>query len=57
MSEALLASTHGVEAVRPGGPADLVALDVDPFQIRGEELGSIVSALTIAGGKVSHTSL
>lgn len=57
MSEALLASTHGVGAVQPGGLADLVALDIDPLQTHGEELGSIVSALTIAGGKVSHSNL
>lgn len=57
MSEALLASTHGVESVRPGGPADLVALDANPFQTHGEDLGSMVSALTVAGGKVSHNRL
>ncbi len=57
LSEALLASTGGVSAVRPGGRADLVALDVDPFTTHGEELGSTLATLTIAGGLISHSML
>lgn len=57
VSEALRASTHGVEAVAPGGRADLVALEDDPFGSHGEELASISSALTVVGGQVSHTTL
>ncbi|WP_114046241.1 amidohydrolase family protein [Acidipropionibacterium virtanenii] len=57
MSQALRASTHGIDAVRVGGPADLVALDANPFELHGDELASPVSALTMAGGRISHTRL
>jgi predicted amidohydrolase YtcJ len=57
LSEALLASTRGIAVTAPGGPADLVALDVDPFALGGEDLAGVTSALTMAGGRVTHTLL
>lgn len=57
MSQALLASTRGIPQVRPGGPADLVALDVNPFTLGGEDLAGVRPALTMTAGRITHTRL
>lgn len=57
LPQALLASTRGVAEVAEGAPADLVALDVNPFAQHGAGLAAITSALTMAGGRITHLRL
>lgn len=53
LSEAMRASTGGVGQLVPGGPADLMVLDEDPFTVEPERLGAGDVYLTMAAG---HTT-
>lgn len=55
VAEALAASTH--TTVEVGQPADLIAVDRDPFTASGDELRSMPVALTMVDGAVTHTML
>jgi predicted amidohydrolase YtcJ len=50
-AEALMASTNGVSALRPGGVADLVVVDRDPHTCDAEELRSMAVFATFLGGR------
>ena len=54
MSDSLAASTGGVRALVPGAPADLIALDVNPFDIDPERLSEIRTSVTMVAGHVTH---
>ena len=53
--EALAASTHSTVAV--GQPADLIAVDRDPFTASGEELRTMVVSLTVLAGTITHSTV
>lgn len=55
VAEALAASTH--TTVEVGQPADLIAVDRDPFTASGDELRSMPVALTMLAGSVTHSAL
>lgn len=57
VSQALLASTNQVRVVRPGMSADLCVIEANPFEVAPEALGTISSALTLVGGRVTHTRI
>lgn len=50
LGSALAASWNGVTAVRPGGPADLVILDADPYAIDPALLRSMPVHATLVAG-------
>lgn len=55
VAEAIDASTHTSVAV--GEPADLIAVDLDPFTASGEELRTMPVALTLVEGRPTHKRL
>lgn len=55
VAEALAASTHTTVSV--GQPADVIAVDRDPFTASGDELRRMPVALTLAAGLVTHSAL
>ncbi len=54
---ALRSSWGGVREIVPGGPADLVLLDDDPFALGAAALPDIGVAATICAGNVTYTTL
>lgn len=62
-AEALAASTDGLGTVTVGHPADLAVLDHDPLPAAadtaevGRRLRSVSVALTVNGGRVTHSTL
>lgn len=54
LSQALLASTGGVGSLVPGGTADLMVLDRNPFEVPTDQLASTRTHLTMVGGKITH---
>lgn len=57
LDAALRASWGGVTDVEPGGPADLVLLDLDPRAIDPGDLGHVGVDLTLCDGNVTHINL
>lgn len=55
VGEALAASTHSTVAA--GEPADLIAVDLDPFAASGDELRAMPVALTLLAGQPTHSVL
>jgi predicted amidohydrolase YtcJ len=53
--EALAASTRSLVAV--GEPADLLLVDADPLTASGDALRSMPVALTLLGGRPTHSAL
>lgn len=53
LSEAMRASTGGVGQLVPGGPADLMVLDEDPFTLETAQLGTDDVYLTMATGQIT----
>lgn len=54
-AEALAASTRSLVAL--GEPADLVAVEIDPLSATGDALRTMPVALTVLGGRVTHSAL
>lgn len=54
-SEAIDASTRS--SVAEGQPADLIAVELDPYSADGEQLRSMPVALTLLAGRVTHSTL
>ncbi|WP_168626972.1 amidohydrolase [Cryobacterium sp. BB307] len=54
-SEAITASTRS--RVAEGEPADLIAVELDPYSADGEQLRSMPVALTLLAGRVTHSTL
>ena len=46
-----MASTNGVSALRPGGVADLVVVDRDPYSGDADELRCMAVFATFLGGR------
>ncbi len=55
VSEAIAASTHTTVAV--GEPADLIAVDLDPWSASGDALRAMPVALTLLAGNPTHSAL
>jgi predicted amidohydrolase YtcJ len=55
VAAALAASTRSTVAV--GQPADLIAVDCDPFTASGDDLRTMPVALTLVAGVVTHSLL
>ena len=51
----MAASTHTTVAV--GEPADLVAVDLDPWTASGDALRTMPVALTLLAGNPTHSAL
>ncbi|QJU52983.1 amidohydrolase family protein [Herbiconiux sp. KACC 21604] len=54
---ALAASARGRTGVAVGDPADLVAVDLDPFDAAPDALRTMPVALTLLSGRVTHSAL
>ncbi|WP_271290834.1 amidohydrolase [Propionibacterium freudenreichii] len=54
VGQALRASTSGINQLVPGGRADLVVLDDDPFTIQPEALAAMRPYLTMSRGHITH---
>lgn len=54
VGQALRASTSGINQLVPGGRADLVVLDDDPFTIQPEALAGMRPYLTMSRGRITH---
>ncbi|HSN43840.1 MAG TPA: amidohydrolase family protein, partial [Propionibacteriaceae bacterium] len=57
MDEAVGASTGGVRSLVSGASADLIALDVNPFEVDPASLSGIRTSLTMVAGRTTHTTL
>ena len=57
IAAALGASARGRSTVEVGQPADLVAIELDPYTCSGARLRSMPVALTLVGGAVSHSTV
>ncbi|MET0590271.1 MAG: amidohydrolase family protein [Naasia sp.] len=55
--EALDASTGGRASVRVGDPADLAVLDADPLSVGHADLQTMPVALTLLGGRTTHSAV
>ena len=53
LSQALMASTHGVTELVPGGAADLVALPGNPFEYETDLLHTMSPLLTMTAGRLT----
>ena len=54
IGQALRASTDGISQLVPGGRADLVVVDDNPFSLPPAALAGITPRLTIAHGRITH---
>jgi predicted amidohydrolase YtcJ len=54
VADALAASARGHQRVRPADPADVVAVDADPWSAAPEQLREMSVALTLLGGRATH---
>ena len=52
--QALAASARGRSRIRVGDPADLVALDADPFAVSDAEFGALPVAATLLAGRFTY---
>jgi predicted amidohydrolase YtcJ len=57
LDQALRSSWGGVREVAPGGPADLMLLDDDPYAVEPADLPTIGVSATICAGRLTHSSL
>lgn len=55
VQQAITASTHSTVAV--GQPADIIAVERDPFASSGEELRTMPVSLTMVAGSATHSTL
>lgn len=54
VADAIEASTRGLRRVRCGGPADLVAVDVDPWSASPDQLRQMPVSLTVLSGRATY---